>query len=144
LIKSRTLSQRYFNIHYILNLNNVKYLIELRGEPYGRVMNMKLLVSGLLCTIFVFSSLELMGYARGGGYGGGYAGRGFDHGNNPYWTNHRYVDPASYYGVTGVNNWYYGQVLGGATTPAESSPGMSDDSDALYNSYLQSNPQRPY
>jgi len=56
------------------------------------------------------------GYGGYGGYGGGYGG--------------------------GVYNSGYGGVVVPAYPPADSQPGMGDDSNALYRSYLRSNQNR--
>lgn len=58
---------------------------------------------------------------------------GSDYMHNEQWRNRTYVDP----------NYYYG---GGYAQPYVNNgpgPGEVDDSDALYESYLQSNPRIP-
>ena len=77
-------------------------------------------------------TLSARGFAGGGG------GRGGDgdhtHGND-YTHNMRNVNPGYY---------YYGP--GYASSGSEdyfSQPGQTDDTDALYESYLQSNPKMP-
>ena len=69
-----------------------------------------------------------------GGEAHSYDGRrGSDYMTNEYWRNRAYVDPGYYYG-------------GGYAVPYRdngSGPGEIDDSDALYESYLQSNPPIP-
>lgn len=102
-------------------------------------MSIKTLTFSIIYAGVIFSSLALMGYSRPVVTTSG----GFNHGANPYWSNRNYTDPNLYYGINS-EDYYYGQVLGGVNPPSDSSPGMSDDSDALYDSYLRSNPPRSY
>lgn len=97
-------------------------------------MKKSLLSLFLLLPLFILSAAPMGGRA-GAGMGDGARNnvRGDDYMKNEYWRNRAYVDPAIYYG-------------GGFVAPYDTTapgPGEIDDTNALYEAYLQSNPPIP-
>lgn len=103
-------------------------------------MKKGLFLAAFLLPLIVLVAEEEIAIIRGGEGGAGRAGgaqsnvrRGSDYMTNEAWRNRSYVDPGYYYGG-GYAAPYVDNVPG---------PGEVDDSDALYESYLQSNPPIP-
>lgn len=88
-----------------------------------------------ISSLFIFPAF-LCAY-HGGGEGGHVGGGVHDGG---YYGGDRHYNEQNYgYGVNGyIGAPFYGEYINPYPPPG-SQPGMSDDSDALYNSYLHSN-----
>lgn len=94
-------------------------------------MKKLILLTLLALPVFFLSARGFDNRGAGGGYQGGYRGADYER-NLPHYNNSAWVDPGFYYGA------------GGYAAPGYSSdPGQIDDTDALYESYLQSNPPIP-
>lgn len=100
---------------------------------------LKMSVYSLLILLPCFTlTARYAGGAAAGGHSSFYGAAGRSPGEN-YGNNRHYVDPNYYY--NGYDAGYYNTVI--MPQDPESQPGMSDDSDELYNSYLEHN-KRPY
>jgi len=94
-----------------------------------------------LSMLFLFASLFLSADRVGG------RGDSLDRGDNPMFNYDNRVNYGGYGGDYGggayVGSPFYGEYINPYPPPG-SMPGMSDDSNSLYNSYLQSNQNQGY
>lgn len=100
-------------------------------------------ISLLILPMGTLSSREVGGGARVGGYGD-YGAHGYAN-IHPRYYDRRYVDPNYYYYGNALGDYEYnplGVYEYNLYQESGSQPGMTDDSNALYNSYLESNQQR--